>query len=54
MLESLVCRCFGPVAACAVVVVDDGGKGDVRHIQIGGTEAEVNGTFDALVCSHDF
>ena len=53
MLESLGCRFFGPVAACAVVAVDDGGQGDVRHIQIGGAEAEGNGIFDVIICRHD-
>ena len=54
MFESFGPRCFGLVASCTVVVVDNGGQGDVRHIQIGGAVTEVNGIFDALVCPHDF
>ena len=54
MLESFGCRFFGPVASCAVAVVDYGGQSNVRHVHIGGAEAEVNGFFDTLVFCHGF
>ena len=54
MLESLGCRLFCPVIAFAVVLVDEGGQGDVRHVQIGSAEVEGNSIFDALICRHDF
>ena len=53
MFESFGCCFFGPVTVCTGVVVDDGGQGDVRHVQIGGAVAEVNHIFGALVCRHD-
>ena len=53
MLESLGCRFFCPVIAFAVVLVDEGGQGDVRHVQIGSAEVEGNSIFDALICRHD-
>ena len=49
MLESFGCCCFGPVAAYAVVIVDDGGQGNVHHVQIGSAVAEGKGILDALV-----
>ena len=54
VFEAFSCYCFGPVTACAVVVVDDGGWGDVCHVQIGGSVSEINGVFDAFICCHDF
>ena len=50
MFESFGCCCFVPVTACAVVIVDNGGQGDVRHVHIGGAVAQGNVIFDALVC----